>query len=187
MSGVDQRLFVSADAGETWDVVPVNDNGQNGRQLFVIRRTTGLRRVDATPTSRTCSSRTPPRTGHSSKRSSTYQIRRHRRPAPDSTSANMESPRSTDFRVRRIDLQHGSERLVGDPQPPRRIEGPSNPWAREPSPLSAVVIPQQRPNTDTSPPPGQRCCPPNSPPPASPAIADPVIQIVSSLNQGEPA
>ena len=35
MSGVDQRLFVSADAGETWDVVPVDAEG-NGRLLFVM-------------------------------------------------------------------------------------------------------------------------------------------------------
>ena len=34
MSGVDQRLFASADAGETWDVVPVD--GWNGRLLFVM-------------------------------------------------------------------------------------------------------------------------------------------------------
>jgi hypothetical protein len=32
---VDQRLFVSADAGETWDVVPV-DTGGNGQLLFVM-------------------------------------------------------------------------------------------------------------------------------------------------------
>ena len=32
---VDQRLFVSADAGETWDVVPV-DAGGNGQMLFVM-------------------------------------------------------------------------------------------------------------------------------------------------------
>ena len=33
--GVDQRLFVSADAGETWDVVPVDTAG-NGRLPFVM-------------------------------------------------------------------------------------------------------------------------------------------------------
>ena len=32
---VDQRLFVSADAGETWDVVPVDATG-NGQLPFVI-------------------------------------------------------------------------------------------------------------------------------------------------------
>jgi hypothetical protein len=33
---VDQRLFVSADAGETWDVVPVDREQGNGQLLFVM-------------------------------------------------------------------------------------------------------------------------------------------------------
>ncbi len=116
---VDHRLFVSADAGETWDVVPVD--ARNGRRLFVMDERLVLA-VSSTTYSASCSSRTPPRTGHGWKRSRT---------APDSASPATSAAFNVGQRGVAVlcssrtpmDLQHGSERLVVDPQPPRRAPG----------------------------------------------------------------
>ena len=117
-SVVDHRLFVSADAGETWDVVPVDAGNQ--RLLSVIdERLVFAGSIDdyygvlfvsnsASDWSRLEEIEDRTRFGVGEPR------RIQRRPTWSRLALQLpESP---------IDLQHGSERLVVDPQPPRRTE-----------------------------------------------------------------
>ena len=123
--GVDQRLFVSADAGETWDVVPVDAAG-NGQLLFVMDErlvfavSIGLLTSSdlfvsnsASDWSRLEGIEDPPNSAYPATAPNSPGIQR--RPTW--------SRLALQVRRRPIDLQHGSERLVVDPQPPRRIEG----------------------------------------------------------------